>query len=213
MFSFKKQISKIPEHFFEFNESKLEIYSINYTLQFEEKKSNIAFFNSIAFYILLDNNENRINVSFEIIQSNEETQEYISLKNNDKNLKNITSIVTSQNDPEIIKYKKTKIIQSNLDYSVSTVQEILDYMEKEVYYAEDETRMFLEKNNITTEDSNYMLKILFVKLKDFFKKNFSVEKIKESQYNFNMAEIIHNQIIMNNTIPVKDNLKKNIHKF
>lgn len=212
MFSITKQISKIsPDLFLQDNISRFDIFSLNYSLVFQDLEHKIKFFQSIAFYFAIDNYvencKNHLTISDSILESNPDTDDFI-IVNSHKNLRKI-SLMECKPGGDTINYQKCKFIQPILDCQNSSLESILNYLEKEISFAYDESILYLEHNNVTIGSNTLFLKDLCDKTSSLFRYYFSPE------YLINIpglvdASIIHNNKYMQNTIPKNEsNLKGN----
>jgi hypothetical protein len=197
MFSLQKQISKFsPKIFIKNDLSQYDIFSLNYSLVFHDLDSNIDFFKSIAFYFCLDKYNKKIYASENIIEKNEDTKDLIVV-HSDNQLKKISSF-NYQVYGESIKYKPFKFLQQPLDYQSSKLEDILNYLQKEISCGYDETIRFLEKNNVSF-DENSFIKPLCDRTIKLFEKEFSIKKLNEI-HGFFEADIIHNGKYMQSLI-------------
>ena len=207
MFSIKKQISKIsPDLFLQDNISRFDIFSLNYSLVFQDPEHKINFFQSIAFYFAIDNyvenNKNYITVSDSILDSNPDTGDFI-IVNSHKNLRKISSMECKPGG-DTISYQKCKFIQPALDCNTSSLESILSYLEKEISFAYDESSLYLEQHNVKTDSNTLFLKDLCNKTSSLFRYYFSPEYLIDIP-GLVEASIIHSNKYMQNTIPTNDN--------
>ena len=214
MFSFKKQIYQPNANatLLQANDvDEYDLYSINYTLKFENKEAKLSFQHSIAFYMCLDKVDNIISVTQDFIGTNHDTDNYIIL-NSQNNLKNITKLNTSSDSREVIRYKPCKTIQPLIDFSTVDIQTILSYIEKEIEYGYDEASLFFVSHNISTNDAQEDINKTFAEIKSFFKIHFNLDKLRENT-TFQFAEILHNNQFLQNVIPITKTKNTLTNKF